>query len=139
MPSESQPADTGEGVQAFPKIVERIGENPARFLDRDVMGTTPEGQSKPSLMLEARIQGIDYLEVIGCYLAVETQLDREECPRSGVMNLLEERKAWLEDHGDRDERAEYAATPGTVETTESCVEWNTDDGEQRRVATAGWS
>lgn len=134
MPSEYSPAG-GHSTQEFPEIEARIGENPARFLDYDVLGSTAAGESKPSLMLEARIQGIDYLDVCIAYLAVETQLDREECPRSGVMQLLEERKAWLKDHGDRPRggRVDHDAVP----QTESVVTWDTDDGEQRTVASPG--
>jgi hypothetical protein len=129
MPSEYSPADSGRGVQAFPRIVERIGENPARFLDRDLTTSTPEGHAKPSLMLEARIDGIDFVDVAIAYLAVETQLDREECPRSGVIDRLEARKEWLQDHGDRPRGSRVAPedVPSTDRVGPGRVD--TDDGE----------
>jgi len=135
MPSEYSPADSGDGIQQFPHIVERIGENPARFLDRDVLGSTPSGESKPSLMLEARIRGIDYQLVVDAYIYVELNLDREECPRSGVLSMLKRRKEWLREHGDRPrgETTPHEAIP----STESVVVWDTEDGEQRTVARAG--
>lgn len=132
MPSEYQSAPAIR-IQQFPDIAEKISENPARFLDRDVLGTTPAGESKPSLLLEARIRGIDYIDVVDAYLQVELALDREDCPRQGVVALLNQRKQWLREHG---ERPRGPKTPhDEIPSTESNVVWaDTPDGKQRRVA-----
>jgi hypothetical protein len=130
MPSEYSPADD-HAVQPYPDIEAAIDENPARFLDRDLLAATPPGESSPKLLAEARIRGIDYVAVAEAYLHVELNLARDECPRSGIVGLLNERIQWLRDHGDRDARATYRAEPGTVDTTSADIEWtHTDDGDR---------
>lgn len=132
MPSEFQSADSHE-YQSFPRITERIGENPARFLDRDLLASTPEGQSQSLLMVEARIRGIDFLDVCIAYLAVETQLERDDCPRQGVLRRLEARKEWLKENGDRPRGKQY--DHDAIDSTKSIVKWATESGEQRTGAT----
>lgn len=88
--------ENGGRRQRFPTLVEQIGEDPARYLDRDDL-----------YMAKVRIRGIDFLEVVRAWIAVERRLDRG--PRPEVIGLLKEREAFLLEHGDRDERIEPRA------------------------------
>lgn len=98
------------------RLKQKLGENPARFLDHSLV---ERGNRHTDFTLQrlvrARIRGIDRLEVVNAWIAVERKLDRG--PRDLVIKLLEERKAYLEDHGERDlpnltaeERRERART-----------------------------
>lgn len=72
---------------------ENDGENPVRYLDRplDELGTA-----------KALIRGIDSLERARLWLAAERRLGRDDgSPRAGVVDLLEERITYLEEHGER--------------------------------------
>lgn len=80
--------------EKFPEIAEEIGEDPARFLDQDLLDDTTT--------LEKRIQGIDFLDVIDAWLRVEAALDRG--PRDPVVRMLHERQEALEEHGERGDR-----------------------------------
>lgn len=73
----------------YPEIKERIGEDPARFLDREVDTTTTVD------LAVSRIRGIRSLEVALEWIKVEADLDRG--PRKKVMALLNRKKQLLED------------------------------------------
>ena len=81
------------------KLKSDIGENPARFLDQHI----PRNPDSPGSMFIARVRGIDHLEVIGAWQATERRLaaeqDRE--PRSHVMEILDQRRQHLLEHGER--------------------------------------
>ena len=87
-----------EDISEFPNIKENIGENPTRFLDRPLIGSGP-GVSSPFLIAKARIDGIDRLEVDNAWIAVERN-PRTRGPRDKVLSLLEERKRYLQEHGE---------------------------------------
>lgn len=131
MPSEHQSADP-RNYQPFPDIENAIDENPARFLDRDLLSSTPVGQSNPKEFVFARIDGIDFLAVAESYLYVELNLSRAECPRAPVVAKLNERIQWLREHGDRPRGEQY--DHDAIPSTESVAEWDTDDGKQRTGA-----
>jgi hypothetical protein len=92
----------GRDREEFPVLRDRLGEDPARFLDRPLVEPSHQGTSSPFLLAKARIQGIDDREVIRAYRAVERRIDRG--PREEVLALLDEREAVLEEIGDRDDR-----------------------------------
>lgn len=77
----------------FPELEERIGEDPARFLDENGRDDT-----KIDLAL-ARIRGIDYLENLNAWLAIERRLNGG---RRVIVDAIEERREYLEEHGERD-------------------------------------
>ncbi|MFC4550076.1 MULTISPECIES: hypothetical protein [Halorussus] len=83
------------------RLKRKLGENPARFLDHDLV-EHGSGHTDHTLqrLVFARIRGIDRLEVVNAWIAVERKLDRG--PRSRVIDLLEERRAYLEEYGERD-------------------------------------
>ena len=98
------------------RLKQKLGENPARFLDHDLIerGSSHTDRTLQRLVC-ARIRGIDRLEVVNAWIAVERKIDRG--PRNRVIEVLEERKAYLEECGDRElpnwtaeERRERAQT-----------------------------
>lgn len=109
----------------FPRLQERLGEDPAKFLDRDLVG-----DRNAQRMVRDRIAGIDSLEVVSAWQAVERHLadhyDRE--PRKGVVDALAERGQWLEEHGDRDERSTRIDSGPSLE---SCVVFLDENGNER--------
>ena len=90
----------GETPEWQRRLKAKLGENPARFLDHDLIerGNRHTDHTLQRLV-RARIRGIDRLEVVNAWIAVERKLDRG--PRDRIINLLEQRKAFLEDHGER--------------------------------------
>ena len=83
--------------ERFDHLREDIGEDPARFLDRDLLS-----DSNSRMLALARIRGIDRYAVASAWLAVERQIERG--PRARIVDQLEERKEFLSVAGDRDER-----------------------------------
>lgn len=77
----------------FPSLVEQIGEDPARYLDRDVSAKT----------LAPMIRGMDRIERIRAWKAVERAIDRG--PRPGIIDALEEREERLVEIGERPDRS----------------------------------
>lgn len=76
----------------FPALVEDIGEDPARFL------YDPDDQ-RVDLAL-ARIRGIDYVQVLNAWLAVERRVNGG---RPEVTSAIEARREILEEHGEREQ------------------------------------
>lgn len=82
------------------KLKEDIGENPARFLDHRLV-ERGEDHTDYTLarMVRDRITGIDRIEVVRAWKAVERRLDRG--PRDAVLQLLDQREQFLQEHGER--------------------------------------
>lgn len=82
------------------RLKQKLGENPARFLDHDLVerGNRHTDHTLQRLV-RARIRGIDRLEVVNAWIAVERKLARG--PRDLIIELLEDRKQYLEAHGER--------------------------------------
>lgn len=78
----------------FPDLREDIGEDPAYYLDAPII--------RRGRMMRARIRGIDFFDVLSAWKAVERRLDRG--PRDRVIGWLNEREAYLEEHGERPDR-----------------------------------
>ena len=78
------------------QIVDAIGEDPARFLDHDLVG-----ENDARRLAVARIEGIERLQVVNCWKQCERALDRET--RGQVMVLLNRRRDHLLEHGERDD------------------------------------
>ena len=91
----------GETPEWQRRLKGKLGENPARFLDRDLIerGNDHTDRTLQRLVF-ARIRGIDRLETVNAWIAVERKLNRG--PRGRAIDLLEARKAQLEDHDERD-------------------------------------
>lgn len=107
--------------ERFPAVRERIGEDPARFLDY----ADPEDL----LLARARIRGIDYQEVIVEWLRVERELERG--PRETVIGWLQERNRHLLEHGDRDHQLATAIPHDEIESTKSVAVWaDRENGER---------
>lgn len=154
MPSEHQ-GQSGLERASFPGLKDDIGEDPARFLDHDLrrrpMGKlidsvderghemqrlVPDEDCSPSRdFVKARIDGIDRIEVVRAWKAVERRLDRG--PRDRIMQWLDEREQTLEEIGERPERCE-PCDPDSVPSTESVVVWpDRDGGERSAVYSSG--
>lgn len=86
------------------EIAEQIGENPARYLDQNLVETGPSHTTSSGRPLFiARVRGIDYIGVANAWIIVERELakfrDRE--PRQRVIELLERRRDHLIENGER--------------------------------------
>lgn len=94
--------NSGGDIPAWQRRLKQdVGENPTRFLDQRI----PQIPESPTSFLRARIDGIDRIEVVGAWLAAERKLATEQGrePRSHVIDLLEQRREFLQDHGERPE------------------------------------
>lgn len=146
MPSQNQSADTSSRAR-YPERQAEIGEDPARWLDHDLLARSavrqqadPDSQydrmrlvedtevSTFGLMLRARIRGIDKLSVIRHWLEVEHDLDRG--PRETVVDLLQERADELKEIGVRPDRLPH----GPRRPPEMTFEPSLDDGLDQRSA-----
>jgi hypothetical protein len=88
--------------EEYPSLKADIGEDPARYLAVERL--------EELKLARARIRGIDFIQVIRAWKAVERNLSERsvvsEHHRQTVMRWLDEREAELEEIGERDERVE---------------------------------
>lgn len=126
----------------FPDLHEELGEDPAEYLDHDL--TQPfendGANSTPGDLLKARVRGIDSLQTLKAFVAVERALAREsltrEEPRSHVMDLLWERNRELEANGERSDRV--SESPRREIDARSCeVNWVDCEGGERSSTWSG--
>lgn len=116
MPSQNQGGGERQR-RRFDDLKDDIGEDPARWLDWDLI--RHEDRRNIALTL---IDSIDTIERIRAWKAVERALavehDRE--PRSKIIQRLDQREEWLELHGERPDRLQERDEPRDllpVETT----------------------
>lgn len=90
----------------------------ARFLDTKLVETGAKHTSMSGRdLFVARVRGIDSLGVVNAWIQVERDLD---CgPRDKVMNLLERRRDYLIEHGDRDDRVDVRTEPRDLPPAET--------------------
>ncbi|MCU4799783.1 hypothetical protein OB920_05310 [Halobacteria archaeon HArc-gm2] len=103
--------------ERFPDLGERLGEDPARWLDWPILGNRDRER-----FVKTRIESIDRVAVLRAWKAVERRLGRGESggPRSGIIDALDEREAVLDEIGERPDRLEARDEPrnlGPVETS----------------------
>ena len=111
MPSRNQPANTTERMRC-PKLRERLGEDPARWLDWDLLADA----SRKTLVFSL-IEGIDTYERLEAWRAVEKRLANDrfthearnplEDTRDAIMRRLDQREKWLDLHGERPDRLSF--------------------------------
>ena len=123
MPTEDS-RGSDRGREEFATLVEDIGEDPARFLDRDLFdhGITrleerdapafdeanqcvvrEDVVSAPGKMIRDRIDGIETIAVARAWKAIERRLERTpEGGRDVIIGLLDDRIDELEANGERD-------------------------------------
>lgn len=116
----------GETPEWQSRIKDAIGENPAHFLDRDLV-QNGHNQLLPD-MIHDRIKGIDRLDVLNAWRAAERKLQRGqdiqslpdevdadaldfhehdiEPGRKRVLDALDDREAYLREHGERSDRVQ---------------------------------
>ena len=110
MPSTTQAGDRDERLRC-PRTRERIGEDPARWLDRELI--TDADRREIVLTL---IDSMDSIERVRAWRACELRLANPqdddtprnplEEPRPRIMQRLDQREEWLELHGERPDRLE---------------------------------
>lgn len=120
MPTKGSPASSDKVPEWRQRLKADLGEDPGRFLDRRLTsrpacwtliddeeygGRSMERQvdtdvSTSGQLVIARIRGIDHLDRVRVWIAVERRLDRG--PRDPIIELLEEREAELEAEGERE-------------------------------------
>ena len=84
----------------YPNLREDLGEDPARWLDHRLVEYGADYTDHTlSRMVRDRIHGIDRIAVVNAWIAVERNLDRG--PRRPIIQLLEKRLVYLEEHGER--------------------------------------
>lgn len=136
MPSTKQSGVTDPEHERFPEVAAQIGEDPARFLDRPILGDGV-GDSTPLGLAMARIRGIDRLPVVARWLEVENQLERG--PREQVVEALEARGRTLKEEGERElpGRSREQLRELAAETaTESVASHPDREGGERGVSAA---
>lgn len=76
------------------RLQEQIGEDPTRFLDRNLLEN--DGARE---LAKARIDGIRFVEVVRAWIAAERKLanEQERDPRAKVIEWLEDREIELRD------------------------------------------
>lgn len=138
--------------ETFPSLRDEVGEDPARWLDRDLLArqttrvtyTTDDlgrthAQIKPDTAtstdgekVHQRIAGIRSLPLLRAWRAVERKLGRGDDggPRDRVMDWLAEREDELDAMRDRPERERYLPE-GPIPSTESSATWADRDGGER--------
>jgi hypothetical protein len=118
--------------ERFPEIAEEIGEDPARWLDRDLLESTP-GDQPEKWRLQKRIDGIASLQVARAWAKVERELERG--PRDPVLDMIQERVAYLNRHGTLDELLEEtdvdARREATPSTSSETVWTDRPDGDRK--------
>lgn len=137
MPADGQPANTSDSRPGFPKLKADpdVREDPAKFLARDLVSDDDARR-----MFEGRVAGIDKLAVVNAWLAVERRLGRGRGgPRDAVIDRLEQRRAFLQEHGERPDDLRDAIERGDAparydgwadpEPTASVATWTDRDEE----------
>lgn len=125
--------------ERFPSLVADIGEDPAQFLDHDLLGDSRH--DTPLRTALARIKGIDSLQVANAWLAVERQLDRG--PREQVVDALENRIAFLDEHGERPDNLPTEDGPDRYrardirDTEPADVRWVDRPNDERSLGAVG--
>jgi len=107
MPSENQSGSRADRFEAA-NTRDRIGEDPARWLDQDLMSHSDRRD-----MVATLIESMDSIERVRAWRVVERGLaaaDADESrvdidkPRGRIMQWLDQREEWLSQHGERPAR-----------------------------------
>jgi len=108
MPSTQQAGDRSDRLRC-PKLVEQIGEDPARWLDRDLLADSQRAE-----IIRTLIDGMDSIQRVRAWKGVEKKLANDDAnddarhpldePRAAIMQRLDQREEWLKLHGERADR-----------------------------------
>jgi len=142
MPSRNQSGT--QHRESFPVLQEQIGEDPGRYLDCDLVG--PDVDDGRVMLVRARIRGIDSIETVRAWIAVERRLGHgpADGPREGIIRLLDQREERLEDIRERPDRLPHGPRRPCEccdenEDTLSASEARERRSEDRARRTAGYS
>jgi len=110
VPSTEQIGEQTERRE-FSSLRADIGEDPARWLDREIASRTDQANRKG--VVDGLISGMDSLARVRAWKAVERALGRgrDGGPRSWVIERLDEREATLERIGERPDRLPHGPWP----------------------------
>jgi hypothetical protein len=123
MPSEGMPADTGDRAR-YPEIKALHGEDPARWLDWQILG---DGDRE--FMVRTRIASIDEIGLCRAWIAVERDLDRST--RRHIITRLEQRIQELEEIGERPDRLAFGPRRPPELQADAQTDWyRIEDGER---------
>ena len=147
---------TSRDRQRCPEIADEIGEDPARYLDKDLMTPeatrldvktvdhghnrvrrVPDGHvDSAGRMARDRIESIDDLDVLEEWFRVEAELlEREDAPRKAVLGWLDDRRSELEEIGERPDRLMAGPTLPPAWTFEpSRIELDRPKSVQAKIA-----
>jgi len=119
MPSTNQGSPSRDR-RTFPSLREDIGEDPARWLDWEIVSNEDRKR-----MLVGLIRGMDRLDRLRAWKAVERRLGRgrDGGPRRWVIDRLDEREATLEEIGERPDRLPFGPRrpPEMLDTESNAV------------------
>lgn len=124
MPAPSTPGGETTSREEYPEIEERIGEDPARFLDKPLL----RGESSPLQLAFARIRGIQDPEVLSTWADVERDLERG--PRDRVVNAIKQRAAELNQNPPSEEPREIRED---VEATYRWIVYKHDETRETEI------
>lgn len=96
MPSRHQAGSREDARKRFPEIEARVGYDPVKYLDANL--DIDEDDEFATATPIALIKGLDSLQEVQDWLTIELELDRG--PREPIIAALNERKHFLEEHGD---------------------------------------
>jgi len=131
-----------------PNLRDQIGEDPARWLDWDLLVDQARAE-----IVRTLIDGIDSMERLRAWRAVERKLANDdhndgarnplEEPRGPIMQRLDQREQWLELNGERPDRLEH----GPRESCDCCegesfvtaADLRERDAEEMRRRSGGYS
>lgn len=89
-------SDSAELPEWREAIRDEIGEDPGRWLDRDLVEYGPDKTDRTNKRaVHARIKGIRSRDVIDAWQTVEVRLERDGCPRQQIMAWLNRQDARL--------------------------------------------
>jgi hypothetical protein len=129
VPTEHSPASSSDRPAWRDRLAERLGEDPGRWLDRDLVGGDPGGDMDSREWLRVRVDGLADQATVRAWIAAERRLGRgpDGGPREAVLELLAERERELVEIGDRDERVDWDAVPDRDERVdERDAQWYRD-------------
>jgi|GEM_PF-1965809 len=128
MPSQNQ----GGSQRQRRRFDDDLADEAARWLDWDLLNHKQRRQVVRSI-----IKGIDRIERVNAWQVAEEMIahERGREPRAKILQWLDQRREWLELHGDRDERLQEREEPRDLPPVETSYPDREDVDEPEDRAT----